>query len=65
MKGHYWEVDLLRPVWMLYGCAMFDENNFIDAACRLKLRVINPSYLKKLCGCYSFYETDLPQSAIK
>ena len=35
----------------LYGCTMFDENSFIDAACMLKLQVINPSYLKKLCGC--------------
>ena len=30
------------------GCAMFDDNRFFDAACMLKLLVINPSYLKKL-----------------
>ena len=35
-------------------CVMFDENSFIDAACMLKLRVKNPSYLKKLSGWYSF-----------
>ena len=46
VKVHYWEVDLSRP---LYACIMFDENSFIDAACMLKLQVINPSYLIKLC----------------
>ena len=35
----------------------------IAAACTLKLRVINPSYLKKLWRC--FYETDPPVNAIK
>ena len=30
---------------------MFDENSFIDAACTVKLQVLNPSYLKKLRGC--------------
>ena len=26
---------------------------------------INPSYLKKLCECQNFYETDLAVSAMK
>ena len=44
---------------------MFDENSFIDAACMVNLQVITSSYLKKLCGCLSFYETGPPVSAIK
>ena len=34
----------------LCACLMFDENSFMDTACTLKLRVVNPSYLKKLLG---------------
>ena len=32
----------------LYACVMFNKNSFLDAACVLKLQVINPSYLKGL-----------------
>ena len=35
----------------MYTCVTFDENSFTDAACTLKLQVINPSYLKKLHWC--------------
>ena len=34
----------------LHACVMFDENSFLDAACMLKLQVLNPSYLSKLRG---------------
>ena len=43
---------------------MFNENSFIDAASTLKLRVKNPSYLKKVRGRQSFYKTDPPVSAM-
>ena len=33
---------------LLYAWVPFDENCFTDAACTLKLRVINPNYLKKI-----------------
>ena len=44
---------------------MFNENGFIDAACIIKLRVINPSYLKNVHGWKSFCITDSPVSAVK
>ena len=44
---------------------MFSENSFTAVACKLKLRVINPSYLKKLSKWYNFYETNPPVSAMK
>ena len=34
----------------LHARVMFDKNGFLDAACILKLQVINPTYLKKPCG---------------
>ena len=46
------------------------KNNFnvcvmFDAACTLKLRVINPSYLKNILGWQSFCKSDPPVNAVK
>ena len=46
LNVYYWELDLSRPV----ACVMFDDHSCIDAACMLKLHVINPTHLKKLHG---------------
>ena len=48
-----------------YACVMFNENCFIDTACTLKLRVINPSYLRNVPGWQSFYKPDPRVSAVK
>ena len=44
---------------------MFYENSFIVAACTLKLRPINPSYLKKLCEWKTFTKLIHLLSAVK
>ena len=44
---------------------MFYENSFIVAACTLKLRPINPSYLKKLCKWKTFTKLIHLLSAVK
>ena len=42
------ECTLLRSRFAK-ACTLFDESSFIDAACTLKLRVINPGHLMKRC----------------
>ena len=44
------KIFLLLLKTISYACVMFNENSFIYAGCTLILRVINPSYLRNVCG---------------